>query len=106
MTVVKSHTKISLKYKSISVLMMDYYGNFPPPPKEVAIQEVINKVGEEKIVRRIMSDLDLGSCTGWYVSVKPDTIKRVKAIVQEREREKRRVEYVMRHILGDDTFTY
>ena len=106
MTVVKSHTKISLKYKPISILMMDYYGNFPPPLKEDAIQEVINTVGEEKIVRRIMSDLDLGSWTGWYVSVKPNTIKRVKVIVQEREREKRGVEYVIRRILGDDTFTY
>jgi len=86
--------------------MMDHYGNHPAPSKENAILEVVKITGEEKIVRSIIRDIDLGSFTGWYVSVKPSVIKKVKNIIKERYREKIGVEYVVRKIIGDETFTY
>lgn len=86
--------------------MLDYYSNFAPPSKEEAIKEIVDQLGEEKIVRRILSNMDLGSHTGWYVRVKPYILQKVKEIVKERIEEKNKVEYVVRHILGDATFTY
>lgn len=87
--------------------MMDYYGNIPGPSKENAIKEVTNEIGEEKIVRDIIMKMDsLGSHTGWYVFFKNDVKNKVKKMIRERKTEKYWVEYVMRKIIGDKTFTY
>lgn len=94
--------------------MMDWYSNYPAPSKEEAIMEVGRETGEEKYAREIIAEIEcLGSYTGWYVLTKPEVIKKVNLKKEERKqkeeeikKEKKDVEYVLRHITGDDAFTY
>jgi hypothetical protein len=83
--------------------MMDY-GSIPAPPKEFAIKEVVHLMGEERIVRDIISKLTVGSYTGWCVHDKPSIIKKVKTIVNARHVEKSRVECVIRKITHHEIF--
>ena len=65
--------------------MMDYYGSFPPPSREDAIEEVIKQVQKShnpdnlrEICERVVNDMpSLGSYTGWYVSFRSDAVKTV-----------------------------
>lgn len=86
--------------------MLDYYSNFPGPSKEEAIKQVVIEIGEEKIVRDIISVTNIGSYTGWYAYFKSYIIDKVKIKVKNMKCEKYWVEYVMKKIIGDDTFTY
>lgn len=87
--------------------MMDYYSNFRSPSKEDAIKEVLEVINEEKIVRRIIEPMPcLGSLAGWSWRVKPDIIQQVKTWVHNKKVEIYWVQYVMRKITGDETFTY
>ena len=87
--------------------MNDYYSHFSSPSKEDAIKEVLKQINEEKIVRSIINNMPcLGSLTGWTVRFKPYVIQQVKNRIHNRKVEAYWVEYVMRKIIGDDTFTY
>ena len=87
--------------------MMDYYSYISAPSKEEAIREVVQITNEDRIARTIIHRIDcLGSYTGWYVHVKPRVVAEVKKRVLQRKCEKYWVEYVMRNLTGDTTFTY
>jgi len=68
---------------------MDWYSNYPPPSREVAIQEVIAEVKKthkhenlDEICTKVVTDMpSLGSWTGWYVGFKKDAVAAVKEIV-------------------------
>ena len=73
--------------------MMDYYSNFPPPSREDAIKEVVQKVVLQypdydktellEICRKVVTDMpSLGSWTGWYVSFQKDAIQEVVKQIQ------------------------
>lgn len=49
---------------------MDYYSDQPGPTNEAAIEELIKEMGNEAIVREIMTKEIIGSWTGWYCSHK------------------------------------
>jgi hypothetical protein len=96
--------------------MMDWYSNYPAPSKEEAIREVTKETGEEEWAREIITGMaSLGSYTGWYAGFKSDVISEIKKRKDEREKiekkekekkkEKEGVEYVLRHITGDESFT-
>ena len=100
--------------------MMDWYSNYPSPSKEEAIKEVALTTGEEEWAREIITEMpSLGSYTGWYAGFKGDVIAEINKRkekrdieIKEREKkekriqkEKRDVEYILRHITGDSTFT-
>ena len=100
--------------------MMDWYSNYPAPSKEEAIKEVALTTGEEEWAREIITEMpSLGSYTGWYAAVKGDVIANINKRKEKRDidtkerekkekriqKEKRDVEYVLRHITGDSTFT-
>jgi hypothetical protein len=96
--------------------MMDWYSNFPAPSKEEAIKEVARETGEEEMAREIIMKMpSLGSYTGWYARFKGDVKDEINKRKEEREKhqekikeiekEKKDVEYVMRHIIGDSLFT-
>ena len=100
--------------------MMDWYSNYPAPSKEEAIKEVALATGEEEWAKEIITGMaSLGSYTGWYVSFKGDVIGEInkrkdlrEKEIKEREKkekeikkEKKDVEYVLRHITGDATFS-
>ena len=68
--------------------MMDYYSNFPPPSREEAAKEVVQRVllnyadyDKDKMLEictKVVNDMpSLGSYTGWYVSFRSDAIKEV-----------------------------
>lgn len=99
---------------------MDWYSNYPSPSKEEAIKEVALTTGEEEWAREIITEMpSLGSYTGWYAGFKGDVIAEINKRkekrdieIKEREKkekriqkEKRDVEYILRHITGDSTFT-
>jgi len=97
---------------------MDWYSNYPAPSKEEAIREVSKETGEPEWAREIITEMEsLGSYTGWYAGFKGDVIKEIKKRKEEREereerekkekeikKEKDGVEYVLRHITGDESF--
>jgi hypothetical protein len=100
--------------------MMDWYSNYPAPSKEDAIREVGLATGEEEWAREIITAMpSLGSYTGWYAGFKGDVIGEINKRKEKRElerkekekkdneikKEKKDVEYVLRHITGDATFT-
>ena len=96
--------------------MMDWYSNYPAPSKEEAIKEVTKETGEEEWAREIITSMpSLGSYTGWYAGFKGDVISEIKERKEEREKrekkekeikkEKEGVEYVLRHITGDGSFS-
>jgi hypothetical protein len=90
--------------------MMDWYSNYPAPSKEEAIREVSKETGEPKWAREIITEMaSIGSYTGWYAGYKGDVIREIKKRKEEREKEikkeKEGVEYVLRHITGDASFT-
>ena len=72
--------------------MMDWYSNYPPPSREVAIQEVIAEVEKthehenlDEICTKVVTDMpSLGSWTGWYVGFKKDA---VAAVIKEIEQD-------------------
>ena len=89
---------------------MDWYSNYPAPSKEEAIREVSKETGEPKWAREIITEMaSIGSYTGWYAGYKGDVIREIKKRKEEREKEikkeKEGVEYVLRHITGDASFT-
>ena len=92
---------------------MDWYSNYPAPSKEEAIKEVTLATGEEEWAREIIMKMSsLGSYTGWYAGFKGDVIKEINERKEKREikkkeieKEKKDVEYVLRHITGDVTFS-
>ena len=99
---------------------MDWYSNYPAPSKEEAIKEVTLATGEEEWAREIIERMSsLGSYTGWYAGFKGDVIGEINKRKEKREKEKEErekkeieikkekkdVEYVLRHITGDATFT-
>ena len=95
--------------------MLDYYSHYSSPTKEEAIKEVLSSldciyhkdVNEETIVRSIIEPMPcLGSLAGWMYRIKSDIIKQVKRRVHNRKVETYWVQYVMRKITGDATFTY
>lgn len=100
--------------------MMDWYSNFPAPSKEEAIREVTLATGEEEWAKEIINGMaSLGSYTGWYAGFKGDVIGEINKRKETREKEtkerekkereikkeKKDVEYVLRHITGDASFT-
>ncbi len=100
--------------------MMDWYSNYPAPSKEDAIKEVALSTGEEEWAREIIMEMpSLGSYTGWYAGFKGDVIAEINKRKEKREmetkekekkerqiqKEKKDVEYVLRHITGDVTFS-
>ena len=100
--------------------MMDWYSNYPAPSKEDAIREVSLATGEEEWAREIISGMtSLGSYTGWYAGFKGDVIAEINKRKDTREKEtkerekkereikkeKKDVEYVLRHITGDAMFS-
>jgi hypothetical protein len=100
--------------------MMDWYSNYPAPSKEEAIREVTLLTGEEEWAKEIITGMEsLGSYTGWYAGFKGDVIHEINKRKEVREKEtrekekkdkeikkeKKGVEYVLRHITGDATFT-
>ena len=100
--------------------MMDWYSNYPSPSKEEAIREVTLATGEGEWAREIITGMaSLGSYTGWYAGFKGDVISEINKRKEIREKEtkerekkereikkeKKDVEYVLRHITGDATFT-
>jgi len=87
--------------------MLDYYSHYSAPSKEDAIKEILREINEEPIVRSIIHNIScLGSLAGWRFRVKPDIIQQVKNRVHNRKVEVYWVQYVMRKITGDATFTY
>ena len=87
--------------------MLDYYSHYSSPTKEDAIKEVLQTINEETIVRSIIEPMPcLGSLAGWMYRIKSDIIKQVKRRVHNRKVETYWVQYVMRKITGDATFTY
>jgi hypothetical protein len=88
--------------------MLDYYSSsFAIPSKEEVIQEVLKEINEEKIVRSLIEPMPcLGSLMGWALCVKPNVIQKVKNRVHNKKVEAYWVHYVMRKIIGDNTFTY
>ena len=95
---------------------MDWYSNYPAPSKVEAIKEVILSTGEEEWAREIIEQMpSLGSYTGWYAGFKGDVIAEINKRKEERKKEemkemkikkeKKEVEYVLRHITGDASFT-
>jgi len=61
--------------------MMDYYSNQLGPTKEAAIEELIKEMGNEKIVREIMTKEIIGSWTGWYCSHKLEIRSRILKVL-------------------------
>jgi hypothetical protein len=68
--------------------MMDWYSNFPPPSREEAAKEVVQRVllnypdyDKDKMLEictKVVNDMpSLGSYTGWYVGFRSDAIKEV-----------------------------
>lgn len=99
---------------------MDWYSNYPAPSKEEAIKEVKLATGEEEWAREIIEQMpSLGSYTGWYAGFKGDVIGEINKRKEKREKEKEErekkereikkekkdVEYVLRHITGDAMFS-
>ena len=83
--------------------MLDWYSNYPAPSKDEAIKEVVKETGSEKIVRKVIMEMEsLGSYTGWYCGFKGDVIKEVNKLKKEEEETNR----VLREITGDKTFKY
>ena len=100
--------------------MMDWYSNYPSPSREEAIKEVTLTTGEEEWAREIITQMpSLGSYTGWYAGFKGDVIAEINKRKEQRDKEekerlkkeneikkeKKDVEYVLRHITGDATFS-
>lgn len=93
--------------------MMDWYSNYPAPSKAEAIKEITLSTGEEEWAREIIEQMpSLGSYTGWYAGFKGDVIGEINKRKEQRNKEenerlkeKKDVEFVLRHVTGDASFT-